>query len=255
MTSHRVLTLSGVIALSAILPSVSQGQVMSDRDFEILRMMSTPFGALPPIVLPMPASRNHNYFIGRLQGAQRRSPTGINLRSVGAGLDLQYLGGSIFGLTGGYQERDCSGVADCSGGHPFFGGRAQINLMTGGSAMAGLLKDNSTTSTFGTELGVGYAPNVQPGKSACTIDFGVPYSVAKRRQRPRLVAYVTPGIVWDMSCRSSGPATKKSYFTGFGLGLQQLGNRSLDLYLGVQKVYRADVGTQVGLSISYVRLP
>ena len=121
--------------------------------------------------------------------------------------------------------------------------------------MAGVLGDNSTTSTFGTEVGFGFAPDVIEGINACTIDVGLPFSVAKRRQRPRLTMYVTPGLAWDMSCHSDGPATKKSYFTGFGIGLQQVGNRSFDIYLGLQKVYRADAGMQVGLSFTYVRLP
>jgi len=245
-----------IFLLAAGVPSFAHAQSeLSDREVQILRLLSTPFGALPPISLPMAASRNHNYWQARFQGGYRTGPNDENLSSVGGGVDLQYRGGSIFGLTAGYQKRNCSVTVDCESGHMFYGARARIGLMTGGSTVAGLLRDNSTTSTFGTEFGVGYAPNIAPDKSACTLDVGIPYSIAKRRQRPRFVTYITPGMVWDMKCGSSGPGTKKSYFTGFGLGLQQVGNRSLDFYLGVQKIYRADAGTQVGLSITYVRLP
>ncbi len=246
-----------VMFLSALtIPSLahSQGQ-LSDREVEILRLLSTPFGALPPTALPMPASRNHNYFQGRIQSGYRSGPNDENLSSIGGGLDFQYRGGSVFGLTAGYQKHNCSATVDCESGHMLYGARAKIGLITGGSGVSGLLRDNSTTSTFGTEIGFGYAPNVAPDVSGCTLDVGIPYSIAKRRQRPRFVMYLTPGMVWDMKCGSGGPGTKKSYFTGFGLGLQQVGNRSLDVYLGVQKIYRADAGTQFGLSITYLRLP
>ncbi len=248
------LTRSVLVSL-ATLASAPAGAQATDRDIEILRLMATPIGALSPISLPMPASRNHNYYIGRFQTGQRRSSGGTNLAAAAVGVDLQFRGGSIYGLTAGYQERECRFAGSNCGGHALFGARAQINLVTGGSTMAGLLNDNSTTSTFGTEIGLGYAPDVTEGMNACTIDFGLPFSVAKRRQRPRFVTYVTPGMVWDMSCRSGGPPTKKSYFTGFGIGLQQVGNRSLDIYLGMQKVFRAGVGSQLGISVTYVRLP
>ncbi len=245
-----------IFLFALVLPSLAHAQnQMSDREVEILRLLATPFGALPPTSLPMAASRNHNYWQGRLQGGYRGGPNDENLSSIGGGVDLQYRGGSILGLTGGYQKRNCSATVDCESGHMLFGARAKIGLITGGSGVAGLLHDNSTTSTFGTEFGFGYAPNIAPDKNGCTFDVGIPYSIAKRRQRPRFVAYITPGMVWDMNCGSKGPATTKSYFTGLGLGLQQVGNRSLDIYLGVQKIYRADAGTQIGLSITYVRLP
>jgi hypothetical protein len=171
------------------------------------------------------------------------------------GVDLQYRGGSTIGVTGGFQRRDC-GIAgtDC-GSHALFGVRSQINLMTGGSIFAGLLHDNSATSTFGTELGFGYAPKVSNGMNACAIDFGLPLSVAKRRQRPRLVGYLSPGIIWDFNCGSSGPNSTKTYKTDFGLALQQVGNRSFDIYFGMQKLFRGRTGFQTGLSFSYVRLP
>ncbi|MEO5588511.1 MAG: hypothetical protein ABIS03_02905, partial [Gemmatimonadaceae bacterium] len=66
---------------------------------------------------------------------------------------------------------------------------------------------------------------------------------------------VTPGMVWDFSCGSKGPDRRKSYYTDFGIALQQVGNRSFDIYFGMQKVYRARTGFQTGVSLSYVRLP
>ena len=91
--------------------------------------------------------------------------------------------------------------------------------------------------------------------NACAIDFGIPFSVAKRRQRPRLVAFVSPGIIWDFTCGSGGPKSRKSYKTDFGFALQQVGNRSIDLYLGMQKIYRARTEFQTGVSLTIVHLP
>lgn len=253
MRSHcHVWTVAIACALFA---PVESGAQVSDDDLEILRLLATPIGALPAISLPMAASRNNNYWIGRVQGGYRKGPSGSALPAAAAGIDFQYRGGSVVGVTGGYQKRDCGLVETNCGGHALFGARAQINLVTGGSAFARLLRDNSTTSTLGTEIGFGYAPEVTPGMNACTIDLGLPLSVAKRRQRPRLVGFITPGVVWDMSCGSSGPATRKSYFTGFGIALQQVGNRSLDIYLGIQKVFRVRTGYETGISVTYVRLP
>ncbi|MEO8193096.1 MAG: hypothetical protein ABI681_04540 [Gemmatimonadales bacterium] len=244
------------LACGLIAPLQSQAQAQhTDDEIELLRFMGTPIGALPPIALPMPASRNHSYWSGRLQTGYRKAPDGSALPAVAGGVDFQYRGGSLFGVVAGWQKRDCGPLDSSCGGHALFGARALINLMTGGSAMAGLLRDNSTTSTLGTKIGIGYAPNVVSGVNACTIDFGLPFSVAKRRQRPRLAAYVTPGVAWDFSCGSGGPSSRKSYLTDFGFGLQQVGNRSLDIYFGMQKVFRSRAGLQAGISFTYVRLP
>jgi hypothetical protein len=243
------------VLLYLILVPVWSGAQATDRQAELLRALSTPVGALPPIALPMPASRNHNYWIARLQTGTRKGPSSSSMPAAAAGLDFQYRGGSVFGVTAGLQKRDCGILGGDCGQHAMFGARAQIGLVTGGAAMASLLHDNSTTSTFGTEFGFGYAPKVQSDLNACTIDFGVPFSVAKRRQRPRLVAFVKPGVLWDFSCRSGGPTSKKSYFTDFGFGLQQVGNRSFDIYIGMQKMFRADTGAQLGVTFTYVRLP
>lgn len=244
-----------VILACVAIPSIARAQA-SDTELKLLRLLATPIGALPPIALPMPASRNNNYWISRIQSGFRKGPSGTSLPAVAGGLDFQFRGGSIYGLTAGYQKRDCGIPGTECGGHALFGARAQINVMTGGAALSGLLHDNSTTSTFGTEFGVGFAPSVQPGLNACTIDFGIPFSVAKRRQRPRVVGFLKPGIIWDFSCGGSkNPSSEKSYFTDFGFGLQQVGNRSLDIYIGMQKMYRARTGFQLGATFTYVRLP
>lgn len=226
----------------------------TEDDLQILRLFSTPIGALPAISLPMPGSRNNSNLIGRLQTGYRKGPSGLSLPGSAVGLDLQYMGGSVFGLTAGAQKRDC-GIVDSCGYHPMFGARTQINIITGGSTLAGLLRDNSTTSTFGAELGLGYAPHVTPNMNACSVDFGLPFSVAKRRQRPRFVGYVTPGIVWDSNCGKGTLVKDHTYFTGFGFGFQQVTNRSLDVYFGFQKVFRRRTSNEVGITFSYVKLP
>lgn len=248
-----ILTVVGVAGF-ALTPSLMHAQV-SDGDLAALRLVSVPATALPPIALPMPASRNHSYFIGRLQTGYRKGPGGEAIPAIAGGIDFQYRGGSVIGATVGYQKRDCGIVEGDCGGHAMFGVRSQIGLVTGGSIFANLLNDNSATSTLGTEFGFGYSPKVSGDMNACAIDFGIPFSVAKRRQRPRLVGFVSPGIIWDFTCGSGGPKSRKSYKTDFGLALQQVGNRSIDIYLGMQKIYRAKTEFQTGLSLTIVRLP
>ncbi len=235
-------------------PIAARGQA-TDEELARLRLLGVPMTALGPISLPMPASRNHNYFIGRLQSGFRKGPSGDRMPAVAAGIDLQYRGGSVFGVTGGYQKRDCGTLGSGCGGHAMFGARSQINLMTGGSIFAGLLRDNSATSTLGTEIEFDYSPSVADGLNACAVGFGLPFSIAKRRQRPRLVAFVSPGVIWDFNCGSSGPPSRNTWKTDFGLALQQVGNRSFDIYFGMQKLYRGKTGFQTGLSFTYVRLP
>jgi hypothetical protein len=242
------------LAAAGLVPSLAGAQA-SDANLSVLRLLSVPVTALPPIALPMPASRNHSYWIGRLQTGMRRGPGGDAIPAIGGGVDFQYRGGSIIGATVGYQKRDCGIVGTDCGGHAMFGVRSQIGLVTGGSIFAGLLNDNSATSTLGTEFGFGYSPKVSGDMNACAIDFGIPFSVAKRRQRPRLVAFVSPGAIWEYTSGSGGPTSRKSYKTDFGLALQQVGNRSIDIYLGMQKIFRAETGFQTGLSLTIVRLP
>ena len=105
-------------ALSAPLRAHAQA---TDEDLELLRLLATPITALPPLPLQMPASRNHSYIIVRLQSGFRDGPSGKQMHATAVGIDYQILGGSVVGLTGGFQNRDCgiSGV-EC-GSHPLFG--------------------------------------------------------------------------------------------------------------------------------------
>lgn len=241
------------VAASMIAP-LALGAQESERDLEILRLEGTPIGALPPIALPMPASRNHNYWGGRIQTGYRRAKQSNDLLAIAGGVDFQFRGGSIYGVTAGYQQRQCDVEGDRCGGHAMFGARSRFNLVTGGPTIGTLFNDPSATSTLGTEIGIGYSPNVVKGMNACAVDIGLPLSIAMMERR-RIVSYFTPGMVWDWSCGPSGPPTKTSYLSSFGVGLQQLYNRSLDVYVGVQKIFRAKTGYQVGISFTYVRLP
>jgi hypothetical protein len=215
---------------------------------------ATPIGALPPMPLPMPASRDQSYWGFRLQFGQRNERGGPeDLFASAAGVDYQLSGGSIFGLTGGYQRRqNCQSTTDC--GHPLFGARGRFNVFTGGPTVASIIGDESATTTLGTEIGFGYAPNVSPGINACALDVGIPFSIAML-QSIRLVTFVTPGLVWDLNCSSDQTSDARNAFVGFGFGLQQLGVRGLDVNIGAQRIFRATSGLQFGISVSWVRLP
>jgi hypothetical protein len=203
----------------------------------------------------MPASRDDNYWGVRLQVGQRRERGPEDLLAIAGGVDYQVRGGSIFGVTGGYQWRqNCdTAVTDC-GGHSLFGARARFNLMTGGPTIAGLIGDDAATTTLGTEIGLGYAPNVAPGVNACTLDLGVPLSIAML-ERIHLVSFLTPGVVWDVDCSSEDTPRSRSFLLGFGFGIQQLGFRGLDVHVGMQRMFRGTTGVQFGVSVSWVRLP
>ncbi|MGQ0816083.1 MAG: hypothetical protein ACT4O1_16760 [Gemmatimonadota bacterium] len=244
-----MLALAG--ALFAAAPAVAQ---TSDDEIEILRLEATPVGALPPIALPMPASRNHNYWGIRVQAGHRGRRGGDDLEAVAGGIDLQWRGGSVFGVTAGYQKRDCTLIGPDCGGHSLFGARARFNVITGGPTVAAIFGDYSANTTLGTEVGFGYAPRVMPDVNACTIDVGAPLSLAML-QHVRLAAFVTPGVVWELGCSSERAPTRASYLMGLGIGAQQLGHRGLDVYLGFQKIFRSGTGYQLGVSVTYVRLP
>jgi hypothetical protein len=220
---------------------------------EILRIEATPIGALPPTALPMPASRNHNYWGFRLQGGKREGEGTPDLDAVAAGIDFQYRGGSILGFTGGYQKRDCDLIGPNCGGHALFGVRSRINLLTGGQALGSLFGDYSSTTTLGTEFGFGYAPNVLEDMNACTIDFGIPVS-ASIGQRVRIALFLNPGVVWDGNCSTGSRPGRPSYLTGLGVGLQQLRSRGLDVFVGLQKIFRRNTGYQLGVSVTYVKV-
>jgi hypothetical protein len=245
----------GVLLFAGALAAPHAACAQATQSLPVLTVEATPIGALPPIALPMPASRDHNYWGLRLQIGQRRERGPEDLLAVAAGIDYQVRGGSIFGVTGGYQSRqNCQAATSDCGGHSLFGARARFNIMTGGSAIAGLLRDDAATSTLGTEVGFGYAPNVTAGVNACAFDVGVPLSIAML-ERIRLVTFVTPGVVWDIDCGSANTPSLRSYLLGFGLGLQQLGFRGLDVHVGMQRIFRGTTGVQFGVSVTWVRLP
>lgn len=215
---------------------------------------ATTSGALPPMPLPMPASRNHNLWHFRLQVGQRRGREGGDLSAVAAGVDFQWRGGSVYGVTVGYQDRDCDPADPECGDHPFFGADARLNFLTGGPTIAALIGDHTATTTLGTELGVGYAPDIRPGLNACTADLGVPLSVAML-ERVRIAAYVSPAVALELDCSGGDHATRLNFLTSVGIGVQQLGHRGLDVHLGLQKIFRSRTGYQIGISVVYVRLP
>jgi hypothetical protein len=231
------------------------GQVTAtSEERELLLLESTPIGALPPIALPMPASRNHNYWGFRLQTGRREGPGDEGIPAVAGGIDFQYRGGSIIGITGGYQKRDCGLTGPTCGGHTLFGIRSRINVLTGGQLLGSLFNDPSSTTTLGGEMGFGYAPKVIGDADACTIDLGMPVTLSLG-QRVRIASFLTPGVMWDMSCSDSGGPSRPNFLTGFGVGFQQVGNRGFDIYLGVQKIFKQESGYQVGISFTFVRLP
>jgi len=241
-----------IIAAAIAAPSIAAAQITGP--LPIASEEATPLGALSPMPLPMPASRDQSYWGLRLQVGQRNERKGPeDLFAVAAGVDYQLRGGSIFGLTGGYQTRqNCQSSTDC--GHALFGARGRFNVFTGGPTVAAIVGDESATTTLGTEIGFGYAPRVQPGVNACTLDVGVPFSVAML-QTVRVVGFVTPGAVWNIDCSSENTPGNRSFLIGFGFGLQQVGFRGLDVNFGAQRILRGATGLQFGVSVSWVRLP
>ena len=224
-------------------------------ELHLRRLLSVPLGALPPAAMLMPASRNHNYWVGRVQAGSQWNNLVGDLGAAAVGVDMQWQGGSSFGLTAGYQWANCQEtVADCSG-HPIIGGRARFNVITGGPTVAKIIGDNSATTTVGAEFGMGYAPNAIGERSACAWDIGAPVSVSLF-QKVRLLTFLTPGIAWDARCLFDGSAPSgASTFLATGFGLQQLGSRGLDVSFGIQRIFRQGAGLQLGINITYVRLP
>jgi hypothetical protein len=136
-----------------------------------------------------------------------------------------------------------------------FGVRTRFNIITGGPTVAALIGDNSATTTVGTEFGAGYAPNVIAGHKACAVDVGVPISISLF-QRVRVLSYLTPALAWDVHCPGGGsPGTGASALLGAGLGIQQLFHRGLDISVGAQRIFRAGSGIQLGVNVTYVKLP
>lgn len=234
--------------------AVSTLKAQSDGEIHLRRLLATPVGALPPVATLMPASRNHNYLVGRLQGGRLLGSVG-DRDAVGAGLDIQWRGGSVFGVTAGYQRNSCPVAADCPS-HMMYGGRANLNLITGGPTFAALIGDASATTTLGTQFGFGYAPRAFGDRDACAVDVAVPLSISMF-QVIRVVAFGSPGIAWDVRCPLGGnqPGVAASTLAQAGIGLQQLGARGLDVTIGAQRIFRRGAGTHFGISVTYVRLP
>ena len=244
-----------VLLIAGVLVGPELAQAQTGQALPVLASEATPIGALPPIALPMPASRDDNYWGVRLQVGQRRERGPEDLLAIAGGIDYQVRGGSIFGVTGGYQWRqNCQASTSDCGRHSLFGARARFNFMTGGPTIAGLIGDDAATTTLGAEIGLGYAPRVSPGVNACTVDLGVPLSIAML-ERLHFVTFVTPGVVWDVDCSSEDTPRSRSFLIGFGFGFQQLGFRGLDVHVGAQRMFRGTTGMQFGVSVSWVRLP
>ena len=244
-------------ALAAVLLVMGPGRLGAQEEPEPRRIHAieaTPAGALPPLALPMPASRNHNYWAFRLQAGTRVAREGgPDLAAVAGGVDLQWRGGSTFGVTGGYQFSDCESGAGACDGHLLFGARARFNVITGGPTIASVFGDYSATSTLGAEVGFGWAPDSDPDSDACTLDVGMPLSVAML-QTVRLVAFVIPAGSFDVNC-GSGSDRERDFIVSAGVGLQQLLLRGLDVSIGFQRIVRDDTGYQFGISLMYVHLP
>jgi hypothetical protein len=250
---RAIAAVAAVAAWTAVAPrpAIAQDGAAPGRAHSIA---ATPIGALPPSAMPMPASRNHNYWGGRVQWGVRRGGDEPDQQTAAAGIDLQWRGGSVFGVTAGYRQLDCPAAADdCSDGQLLFGGRARFNVIAGGPTIGALFGDNSATTTLGTEVGVGYAPAAAGGTVACTIDAAVPVSHAML-QTVRLVTFVSAGAVWDVGCGDS-TVSRPVYLVAGGFGLQQLGGRALDVHLGAQRTLRHRQGYQLGVTITYLRMP
>lgn len=236
------------------LPALAQ---VEPGELHVRRLLATPIGGLPPVAMPMPASRDRNYWGFRLQAAAHHRNNRPDERVVAGGLDLQWQGGSVVGITAGYDDRTCADTLDCPG-HLLFGARARAGLMSGGPTLAALIGDHTATTTFGAELGLGYAPNVRDLGDACTIDIGAPISISML-QRIRVVTFVSPGVAWSMSCLASNDAPSApnaaSFVLGYGLGIQQLWRRGLDVNIGLQRIFREQTGIQFGISFIYVNVP
>jgi hypothetical protein len=243
--------LTALLGIVAVAPLVD---AQSPSEVHLRRLLSVPLGALPPMGMLMPASRNHSYWVWRAQAGTQWDVPG-NLAAYAGGVDFQWRGGSTFGLTAGYQDGNCEGsIAGCAG-HAIFGARARVNVVTGGPTVAAIIGDNGATTTVGAELGYGYAPNAVAGRKACAFDVGMPISVALF-QRIRVLSFFTPGIAWDVRCISDGtPGIGASTFIGAGVGIQQLWHPGLDVSIGIQRIFRSEPGVQIGLNVTFVNLP
>lgn len=250
MRSAAIIAAFGVTLLAN--PALAQ---LEPGELHLRRLLATPIGGLPPVAMPMPASRDQNYWGFRLQAGRHRRDDMPDVRAIAAGLDLQWQGGSVAGITAGYQIPQCKPAGFECENHFLFGARAKLGLMSGGPTLASLINDYSATTTLGLDLGFGYAPNAGSIGDACTVDMGMPISISML-QRVRVVSFISPGFAWDVGClRRSESPTAASFVLGYGLGIQQLWSRGLDVNVGLQRIFRRGTGIQFGISFIYVRLP
>ena len=142
----RRLLITGFLVATAFHGAGAQA---TPEQRELLLIESTPIGALPPIALPMPASRNHNYWGFRLQTGRREGPGDEGIPAVAAGIDFQYRGGSTIGITGGYQKRDCGLTGPIVVGIRFLEIRSRLNVLTGGQSLGSLFNDPSRRRRLG----------------------------------------------------------------------------------------------------------
>lgn len=248
---NRSLAALGMTLLAMATPADAQ---LGPGELHLRRLLATPIGGLPPVAMPMPASRDRNYWAFRLQAGRHRRNDTPDVRAVAAGLDLQWQGGSVVGLTAGYQVPQCKPTdVDCEN-HLLFGARARFGVMSGGPTLAAIIDDYTATTTLGAEFGLGYAPRAGAQGDACTIDMGMPVSISML-QRVRVVSFLSPGFAWDVGClRRSDQPTAASFVLGYGLGIQQLFHRGLDVNVGLQRIFRRGTGIQFGISFIYVKL-
>lgn len=245
------------ITLALVLAGLPASAQTDPGELHVQRLLATPIGGLPPLAMPMPASRDRNYWGFRLQAAAHHRANRPDARVVAGGVDLQWQGGSVAGITVGYDDPTCAATIECPG-HFMFGARARAGLMSGGPTLASLIGDHTATTTLGAELGLGYAPRVKELGDACTVDVGMPISIAML-QRLRVVTFLSPGIAWSMGCVTPSDApsapSAASFLLGYGLGIQQLWGRGLDVNFGLQRIFRDQTGIQFGISFIYVRVP
>jgi hypothetical protein len=252
--TRRACLVIAIVAASPYAVAPAAAQTSPDNRRHIERLTSVPLGALPPVPVLMPASRNRNYWGFRLQAGRTGRTDAADLTSYAGGIDFQREGGSVFGLTAGYQTPECPSADDECGSHTLFGARARFNLVTGGPTIASVIGDYSASTTLGAEFGFGYAPGTGGAGAACATDFGMPISVAML-QTVRVVTFISPGVAWDFGCVGTGTASSLSLFSSLGVGVQQLWLRGLDVSVGLQRIFRGGAGLQVGVTVSYVRLP
>jgi len=254
---------SAALAVLAIVASVTPLAAQSAPDPTPPRVESlfvTPFGALPPIAPLMPANRDNHFWGVRLQYAHRARDRARAAGAVALGIDLQWRGGSVVGVTAGYRRPDCAAdpaaepaVAAFCDDHPILAVGGRFNFLTGGSGVVALFSDPSATNTLGLEIQLGVSPGIAESVTACSFGLGIPYSVSFGRTL-RLVPFLTPQVGWSIGCSDAVSTSGTRGAISAGIGVQQILVRGLDAYLGYQRIFRSDAGHLIGLTISYVFL-